>query len=82
MRSGEYDPWQQPIKDWLEDNWQKVGDQRHPTKSILTGAIGLREELFDRAAYVRLKKIMKRLGWSATIIEVSGIRFRGWRKSS
>jgi hypothetical protein len=59
-----------------------VGDQRHSSASILIGAVGLREEVLDRAAFYRLLKIMKRNGWKQTILETRGVRRRGWCKSN
>ena len=82
VERGEFDEWQEPIKQWLKANWKETGDQRHSTKAILTGAVGLQEKLFDRRAFKRLLKIMVRLGWEPSILEVKGIRHRGYRKSS
>ena len=82
VERGQYDPWQSRIEKWLRDNRMEVGDQRHPTKSILTGAVGLQPKQFDRHAYTRLLKIMTRMGWTKTILEISGVRHRGYRRSS
>ena len=82
VKTGQYDEWEEPIKHWLIENRRPVGDQRHSSKSILTGALSMREEVLDRAAFYRLHKIMKRNGWKQTILETLGVRARGWCKSN